>query len=222
MSIHSRSVNPAPASANASLYTRAFRRKVHRLILMGYQRLDAPAFRGWDEPNISGELVRAMREALEAAEAPEWASRYAIHDDPPQHAKDRFGNARKRFDIALEATQPGRHAWFKFEAKRLRNGSSVEKYLGPSGLGCFLSGDYASECPMAGMLGYVQADSEGAWAGRIEARLGQSPAKYALRSDASWTKVRLVPGLEHAYETRHDRRDPLPSINISHILLLFC
>ena len=222
MSIRSRCTARLATSSNTPLYTLAFRRRVHQLILMGYQRLDPPTFRDREEPDISGELARATREARGAADAPSWASRYTVHDDPPQHASDRFGKARRRVDIALERVERGRCPRFQFEAKRLQSSSSVGQYLGSSGLGCFLTGEYAASHPMAGMLGYVQAEDEPTWACRIKTRLERSPRKYGLRSDGSWTRVRLVQGLEYTYHTRHDRSRSLPPVDVSHVLLRFC
>ena len=221
MSIRSRRNVRLATSSNTPLYTQAFRRHVHQLVFMGYQRLDPPTFRNREEPEISGELARAILEARDAEDAPRWASRYTVHDDPPQHAKDRFGKERRRVDIALERVGRGRRPRFQFEAKRLHAGSSVGQYLGSSGLGCFLTGDYAAENPMAGMLGYVQAGDEGTWASRIKARMHKSPGQYRLRPDGPWTKIRLAAGLKHTYETRHDRQHPLSPVLISHVLLRF-
>jgi hypothetical protein len=58
---------------------------------MGYQALCAADFENSQEPEITGELVRAMRESLERDTAPPWAEYYAIHDDPALNVQEDEG-----------------------------------------------------------------------------------------------------------------------------------
>ena len=189
---------------------------------MGYQRLNSAKYRDRDEPEITGELARAVREAGEDPSAPRWTARYAVRDELPVKAPGRFGKHRKVVDIEFVRVQPGPRPRLLFEAKRLRDGSSVGQYVGKDGLGCFLSGDYALDQQEAGMLGYVQTDGEVAWAQRIRSRLEQKRDDCAIRRDGGWQAVAMAPGLRYTYRTRHDRKAVGSPITIYHVLLRFC
>ena len=49
---------------------------------MGYRELNPTDYANSEEPDITGELVRAMREILERDSSPDWVEYYSIHDDP--------------------------------------------------------------------------------------------------------------------------------------------
>ena len=116
-------------SNNRPHYWRAFRRECHELLAIGYERLDRRSFRSEEEPTITGQLVRSMQEAQEAEEAPDWASRLAVRDDPPQNVEGRLGKRRRRIDIEIERYRRGKRPSFRFEAKRLHDSSSLSAYL---------------------------------------------------------------------------------------------
>src|SRR2546427_5962096 len=84
----------------------------------------------------------------------------------------KLGKRRKRVDIEFERSSRGVAFHFHFEAKRLYRSDSLSEYLGDEGLGMFLSGDYASDERVGGMLGYVQRDSLDAWLGKLQIELG--------------------------------------------------
>ena len=223
MSIRSSSGTQPGGSANRRPYTRAFRRHVHELILLGYARLDHASHAVSDEPVITGEMIRAIGEALDAPHLPRrWFRWYSVHEDPRLNARGLKGVRRRQPDYGFEHLSSAPRVWYYFEAKRLNTSKRKGDYLGSKGLGCFLDGRYASECPEAGMIGYVQSDDEEVWAAAIRSRLESAPAKYGLRRDGLWHETRVVAGLEHTYQTRHDRKNTLPPIEIRHVLLKFC
>lgn len=208
---------------NRACYLPTFRRHVHEILYMGYRRLDYAQLTSSEEPEITGELVRAMREAMQDGGAPHWVVNYALpKDDPPLNVEGRLGKRRPRADIEFERTQLGPRPVFRFEAKRLNGIHPVSAYLGPDGLGCFVSGRYPADGEEAGMLGYVQSDDEATWADRINSCISSHRRQYALRPDGTWRKVAIVSGLGYTYRTRHDRPSPLPPITIGHVLLRFC
>lgn len=166
-------------------------------------------------------LVKSIETALEDDHAPDWVIWYAVYDDPPINKDSRHGKHRQRVDVKIVRHLKGKRPKMQFEAKRLYNGSSVSKYLGNEGLGCFLSGEYAHEHQEAGMLGYVQIDSETAWAKKIKHRIEKKPQNYGLCEKSKWTKTSIVPGLGYTYRTYHNRTKIKEPIGISHVFLKF-
>ena len=222
MSICSSAQGSARASANRPVYVAQFRRYVHRLIFLGYQRLDPASYHDTHEPAITGELVRAMREVTESPNAPRWVFRMAIHDDPPVNKAGRYGKDRQRVDIEFERAESGPRRRMQFEAKRLHTDDSVSDYVGSEGLGCFLDGEYAATHSEAGMLGYVQNGDEPTWAAKIAARLSNGAGQHGIRQDSHWKHEKVISELSHTYATRHDRQAPLLPIGMRHVLLRFC
>lgn len=223
MSIRSSSAPRPGGSANRRPYTRAFRRHVHELILLGYARLDYASHAASDEPVITGEMIRAIREVLDAPHLPRrWFRWYSVHEDPRLNARGLKGVRRRQPDYGFEHLSTAPRVWYYFEAKRLDTKKREGDYLGFEGLGRFLDGRHARQCPEAGMIGYVQSDDELAWAAAIRSRLESTPATYRLRRDGHWRKTPVIPGLHHTYHTCHDRGNTLPPIEIGHVLLRFC
>jgi hypothetical protein len=194
----------------------------HELIAMGHQGLCAEDFENSQEPEITGELVRVMREVLERDTAPSWAEYYAIHDDPALNVPGRRGSARPRVDIEFERISHGTRPRLRFEAKRLGRSHGVTKYLGAEGLGCFTSGKYPLTHPEAGMLGYVQSRDEAVWALRIETVLRRRPDTYYAVGDMLWEQHRVTPRLAYTYRSKHYCQAAGEDIDIFHILLRFC
>jgi hypothetical protein len=156
-----------PPEAQKAIYRLAFVRNCLTLLLQGYAKLSAPELRAADEPHISGEIVRSVREVVEANDAELWMHNFEIHDDPPQNIRGKFGKHRPRIDIEFVRSERGRRPRFHIEAKRLYRGGSVNEYFGANGLGMFLSGNYAPNEGFAGMLGYVQTEDGLVWLGRL-------------------------------------------------------
>ena len=212
-------------STNHKIYAARLRNHAHELILMGYKRMKPQAgYATTDEPEITGKLVQAMHDAMQDDHAPDWTIHYELpKDDPPLNAQGLHGKYRSRVDIEFVRICPGTRPWLRFEAKRLGPKHPASTYLGEKGMGCFLSGQYPIAYEEAGMLGYVQSQTEQLWANEIKTELANKKQKkqYAVRKDDPWKQVSILPSLTHTYSSRHNRKSP-PPVTILHILLRFC
>jgi hypothetical protein len=205
-----------------NVYQSSLRTHAHELIVMGYQELHAEDFAHFQEPEITGELGRAMRGVLEWASAPDWVVYYTILDDPPLDVPGKKGKRRPRVDIEFERITRGMRPRLRFEAKRLGRNHGVKPYLGKDGLGCFTSGKYPLTHPEAGMLGYIQSGDEAAWAAKIEAALRKDPATYCVANGVLWESHHITSRLAHTYRSKHHCPALGEDIRIFHILLRFC
>jgi hypothetical protein len=203
-------------------YWDAFRRDVFRLLVMGYERLASAQYNTYEEPDITGELVKEIRHVTEDPASPQWAMPFAIHDDPPLNDSKRLGKWRKRIDIEFELTDTRPHPRYFFEAKRLSRKSHTGAYRGPKGMGEYLVGNYARDSHEAGMLAYVQTENQSAWANRISNVIRKRAAAVMLTQDGQWTRVDMVAGLQYIYRTKHNRPALGRSITLFHIFLSFC
>ena len=204
-------------------YRSVFRRQVFELLRLGYERLDSLAFQDSDEEDITGELVREIRNVTEDRSSPSWVSAYAIHDDPRINAPDRLGKRRFRLDIEFERTCFGKHPRYPFEAKRLSSHThKMDKYLGTDGLRQFLSGNYASEVDEAGMLGYVQSETPSEWAKKAHDTFMQDTEVLQLRLDGNWKRVDNLANLDNCYRSKHNRPSVGKPITLFHVFLSFC
>jgi len=203
-------------------YAVALRHHAHELISEGYHRMDFWRYTDWEEPAITGELVRAMRSVLESEDSPDWAVYYSIADDPPLNVPGRVGKSRPRVDIEFERSGiRGCRPRLRFEAKRLGKtpGHTVSVYLGKDGMGCFLSGKYPLTHDEAGMIGYVQAGDEADWSDQIKTALVESSERYAVVSP-SYRKQEIC-SMEHTYRSHHRAWSSSSVIAIHHMLLRF-
>lgn len=211
----------AGATANRAVYQLAFIRNCHRWLAAGYAILDHRSLQGAQEPAITGEVVRAMKEVKLRADAPTWMIRMYVADDPPLNAPGRLGKQRRRVDIEFERSERGVAFHFHCEARRLYRSDSVPEYLGNEGLGMFLAGEYARDEDSGGMLGYVQNEDVGEWLARLATALGANPAKYAVTADGAFTLASLIPELPQIHQSKHARSTVGQAILIFHTLLSF-
>ncbi len=222
MSLRSRSRSGSGRPPRSSAYRRSFMLDVYRLIAQGHRSLALEGMAEREEPAITGILVNAIERYLDDPGAPDWTERYAVQEERPIHDSAIEGKARSRVDIEIESSRRRPRPRFQFEAKRLRltDSKSLSSYLGQDGLGCFLSGRYATSNEQAGMLGYVQSGTALEWATRIHKKLRQDVEYYQLASSSGGLRHHcLVSEIEHSYISRH----VLPSVgdsDIHHILLL--
>jgi len=205
-------------------YRSAFRRQVFELLKWGYERLDFLAYQDSDEENITGELIKEIRNVTEDRSSPSWAWHFAIHEDPRINTKGRLGKWRLKLDIEFERTGTGKRPRYPFEAKRLssKTHATIGKYLGSEGLGQFISGNYASEQDEAGILGYVQPETPLDWAKKMHDgfRKDQNPLK--LRSDGEWVPVSILADFHNCYRSKHNRPSAGKPITLFHVFLSFC
>ena len=197
---------------------KSLRRHAHQLLAAGYALLTPAVYATWKEPNITGELCRAMSDYMASDAAPGWITKYALRDDPKLNVPGKHGESRPRIDIELERVQRGERPLFRFEAKRLGPNHPAGKYLGSEGLGAFLSGYYPLTHPEAGMLGYVQEKDIPHWSRALQAALGATPDLHLTAE--GMVRASLAPGLA-TWRTEHQRGEA-GSITIWHSLLVFC
>ncbi len=222
--ISPKSHQPSRRSDNAADYDRLFISRVHQLLELGYQRLVPTQYALAQETDITGDLVESIEHLLDCP-TEDWMQFYSVYDDPPVNEPRsrgrtrRKGRGRRRVDIRLTSAEISPRARFRCECKRLGKGHAAGQYLGATGLGCFLKGEYAAKDVRAGMLGYVQSHDEATWASRIEVTMTKSPAQFAVRTP--WQLSPLPPGAKHTYNTTHGRGRGKRPIVIYHTLLRF-
>jgi hypothetical protein len=212
---------PHGTPSGRDLYHLAFIRNCHRWLAAGYAMLNVRSLSRSQEPAITGELVRAMKEAKLKADAPTWMIRMYVADDPPVNAPGRLGKHRRRVDIEFERSERGVTFHFHCEAKRLYRSDSVVEYFGKEGLGMFLAGEYARDEDVGGMLGYVQSEGMAEWMARLRAALANDHAKYTVTSDGALEIAALLPELPQIHRSRHERLAVGRPILIFHTLLVF-
>jgi len=210
------------AQSNALLYQDAFVKKCHALIALGYAKLDRTSLRTAEEPVITGELVKAIKNVLEEDDAPGWMAHFYLADDPPQNAPGRMGKSRRRVDIEFErGGSRGVRPRLHFEAKRLYKSSSVSAYLGDEGLSLFVTGEYAALQDAGGMIGYVQLGTPADWIERIRQALAAEPARFGFKDPPGLLSAILDSMLELPQISNHDRAAIGRPIAIYHTFLRF-
>jgi hypothetical protein len=210
------------ARSNTLLYQDAFVRKCHALIAQGYSRLNAPSLRTAQEPAITGELVKEIKNLLQNDDAPQWMVHFYLADDPPQNAPGRFGKSRRRVDIEFErGGRRGVRPRLHFEAKRLYRAGSVSDYLGDEGLGLFITGEYAAMEDIGGMIGYVQLDQPVTWVKKVRDGLTSDPVRFGFRTPPGLVPTMLNLGLQSTHSSHHDRSAVGRPISIYHSFLQF-
>jgi hypothetical protein len=218
--IRSQRSSHGKASANRTEFRRVFIKRVHQLIAHGYARMNSAAFRESQEPDITGELVKAIDQVLnERSES--WMDRFSVYDDPPVNDGRRMGKRRKRVDLRIDSAMSRPRCRFRFESKRLGPRHPISVYLGPEGLGCFLRGDYARDEDEGGMLGYVQFADMEIWADKLSSAMASDLAAFEIDSTPPFLECYIGSGLPHTYHSRHARKAVGRPIVIYHSLLKF-
>lgn len=208
-------------SANYILYRAAFIRNCHTLIARGYSGLSPRSFQDAQETEITGELVRSMKDVLQRPDSPAWMDRFFVADDPPVNAPKRKGKSRRRIDIEIERGEHGPRPRLQFEAKRLYSSNSVSEYLGADGMGLFISGEYAAGHIDSGMLGYVQEDASANWVAKIAEKMNEDAKEYCVAVGGEFVSFPIVAGLDSTHRSVHRRLKNLEPITIYHTFLKF-
>jgi hypothetical protein len=210
-------------SDDSSDHIASFHRDALYLITAGHKKLieNGTDYSNEDEPNITGELVRCTNEYIDSASSHDWTSRYDVKDESPENTKGRLGKGRKKVDIVCTLTGKKPRSRIKFEAKRLKNPSfTSSKYFGETGLGEFISGNYAPECDTAGMLGYIQSDDCDYWAEQIPDTLKKREKEVCLIKGNQWQKADFE-NIDYCYKTLHNRPSINRELQVFHLLLDF-
>jgi len=224
MSVTSHLAKKTSCVPDAKEYRRQFRKHVFCLLRRGYVRFPDPAkFEKSEEPDITGELVRVIRDVTYDSASPRWAWRFVVHDDYPVNEQGCLGKRRGRIDIVFEGVYPGKHACYAFEAKRLSAGKcGMAEYLGDEGMGAFIAGDYAPDSPEAGMLAYVQSGTPGHWADEAKKRFTKNGTGMQVCPGGRWMRSKEFAGLTDVFRSKHSRPNVGHHITIYHLFMMFC
>lgn len=195
----------------ASTFGLGFRVAVFSVLDSAVQRLRRKNLRDYDEIAITGELVHQLRGVVGKLPFTQYGFLLAVHDDAPVHGNSPVGKKRLRIDLQIEQVSTAVRPRFSFEAKRLcrPEHKSASSYVGPEGVGSFVSGEYAPEAPWGGMLAYVETGSVKDWLKLIRTRIS-SNAHLRLRSAPNWvvpSHVLKAVELHSSFHRRVRRRD---------------
>jgi hypothetical protein len=221
MSIYSMADYASADNVSDSTARLAFIGNVHRLLALGYARLDAPKYCNADENLLTQDFVAALRQVTQDMECPRWTSYFSIHEKQKQNDENLQGNSRLELDIVFERTQRGVHPHFVIEAKRLGPSHPIKTYLGPDGLGAFISCEYAEEHNDAGMLGYIQSETLDFWSNSLGHEFDTSKDEYCIDINGTWEHHAFPDGPARTYRSRHIRKNGHRPITIYHTLLDF-
>ena len=207
-----------PSRIAVTTFTTQFRKQVHQLIAWGFKDAKTRVNSNDEhEPAITGFIAEATNDRFCALDCTKWFSYYSVHDNSPVKKEGRSGKSRPIPDIIIEAGFKGRPKYL-FEAKRLRKaGFPVSKYTASDGIGCFISGLYASEYNESGMLGYVQSDSMEHWQNDVKSAIDKDSTELRLKSPQR--DVRIIEAFPLEWVSEHERDGVPRPIIIFHILL---
>ena len=208
---------------DGSDYEVGFHHRVLYLIIAGQKKLVGRGVDCFDvdEEDITGDLTDYTNKYINSLSSPDWTKHYRVQEESRENVKGKKGKHRQRIDIVCISTYKKPHQLMKFEAKRLkRPGFHVGKYVGETGLGEFVSGNYAPECDTAGMLGYIQSDDCDYWAEQIPDALNKKKEEVHLTKDGQWQEASLE-NVNDCYKTRHNRPTGERELLVYHLLLDF-
>jgi len=193
----------------------AFRRHCHRFLAIGYRQALSRIQNGPDEEtDITGYICEAIENWFLVN--PQESFLFFIKDDPPLSGGGRTGKRRLKTDIIISYAA-GKRPEFFFEAKRLHRTKAVaSRYIGEKGMGCFISGRYASHCHEAAMIGYVQTDTPERWQTTLQSNVEQQP------NDLQLDRVINSASFEESFPLEWiscHRRFSLPTLSLLHIVL---
>jgi hypothetical protein len=205
-------------------YRSAFRKRVFTLLKWGYERFDAAVYKSSEEEDITGDLVKEIKEVLQDRNYPRWVGKYTVHEEPRVNTPDRKGKKRKRLDIEFERVCHGSRPCYPFEAKRLcaKTHATINEYFGSSGMGEFLAGNYAADKDEAGMLGYIQSDTLEIWGEKAKNKFKTDAAKIQMCPGGDWIRVNIINKLNCTYRSVHNRISIGKPIIVYHLFLDFC
>ena len=206
-------------------FSTSFREHAHLLVHWGYEdardRIQLPENpHDKEETSITGFLAEAIKARFRKFDLDNWCKYYSLYDDPPVRSEGRSGIRRPRADLIIESTCEGRPEYV-FEAKRLKKREHpVSGYTGSEGMGCFISGKYASRYDEAGMLGYVQSGCLAERKDKVKRKIGQDAEKLSLTG--SQRDEQVIDAFPLEWVSKHNRNSVRRPIAIYHILLDCC
>lgn len=203
-----------------TVYPLSIKKQIHQLVAWGYEdsRIKIRSDNE-EEPTISGFIVESIVDRLRAPNCPTWCKYYFVQEDRPERVQGRSGKSRLKPDIVIEANFAGRPEYV-FEAKRLREkGHGVAKYVGPEGMGCFISGLYGARYNEVAMLGYVQSNSLEHWQDKLKREIEKDGVELNLKTMQH--DVDIIDNFAHEWVSKHDRKSIGRLVEIYHFLLDF-
>ncbi len=203
----------------------SFREHAHLLVHWGHEdardRIQHPEnTHDKEEPSITGFLAKAINDRIDAFNRDDWCKYYSVHDNPPVETEGRSGKRRPQADLIIKSTSKG-GPQYVFEAKPLKKSKHpVSRYTGSDGMGCFISGKYASRYDEAGMLGYVQSDWLAEWKDKVKGKINRDAKKLSLTG--SQRDKQVIDAFPLEWVSKHNRNSVRRPITIYHILLDCC
>jgi hypothetical protein len=192
-------------SFTRSSYDYGFRRDAYQLLAWGYQDALAGIHCNLQEEEITGLIVEAMEQRLDAPSTPETFDRYSIDEEKPIAVEGRKGKKRRRLDLVVVSGHSRPRPKYIFEAKRLRKNSyPIGKYIGEDGLQCFVKEVYASQYPEAAMVGYVQSDASSYWGSELR-RSFDGDLNNDLRIIQLLQRVQVLSSMPDVWVSEHER-----------------
>ncbi len=210
-------------SDDSSDYTAVIHRDALFLIIAGQKEMiaDSIDYSNTAEEDITGDLTKYTDEYINSLSSPDWTEHFYVQEELRENTNRKKGKHRKRVDVVCVLTGRKPQERMKFEAKRLKKpGFPVGEYVGKTGLGEFISGNYAPECDTAGMLGYIQSDDCDYWAEQIPDALNEKKKEVQLTKDGLWQKANLK-NVNDCYKTWHNRPTVKRELLVYHLLLDF-
>lgn len=207
-----------PLESNWQAYYDSFRSYAHQLLDWGYKDSRSKISSSHQEEEITGFIADAIEKRLDSIDAPDWLDHFCIKEEKPVHAAGRTGKRRKKIDILIECSSYRPRLKYTFEAKRLRETSHpITNYVGEEGIQRFLRGSYASSDPEAAMIGYVQNNSAGYWADRLQDEFDKDLIDE-LRIRKGLVHNQIIPSLPEEWLSSHERDNGM-MIDIYHIFI---
>jgi len=199
-----------------------------RLLLdQGYMSMGKDDYSETDEVTISGDLREAINSILDAP-SESWMRCYQVENEKPvqQHRlpkgeRTREGKSRQKIDLELSTAEKIPRRRFSIEAKLLRDSHSVSAYVGDSGIGCFVNGEYARDEDTAGMAGFVQERALQEWTSKIEEKMEEKRTEIHLISRPAWRPTSHQVASAPVMASEHGRIDSLPNIDLLHFFFDF-
>jgi len=203
-------------SFTLDVYNYRFRQDAHQLLYWGYQDTLQQIHCKRKEEEITGLIVEAIEERLDALSTPERFDRYSIDEEKPIAVEGRMGKERRRLDLVVVSGHNRPRPKYIFEAKRLKKRAyPISRYVNEEGLQCFVKGIYASQCPESSMVGYMQSDDASYWVNELKRKFNE-PSD--LRVKQPLQKDQVLSSMPDVWFSEHEREEN-DSIIIYHIFL---
>ena len=198
-------------------YLNAFHEKIHVMLEQAYSSARDKINSKTEEVEITQYLVRAMKEWLQSSAPSEYVP-FFVGENVLIDDTGKLGKNRDLVDIYFEFSLQGPRPEYFIEAKRLsRPGNNIGKYVGKDGLGCFIDERYAKSWPVAGMLGYIQTDSQDFWIAKLEKSLSKPTLKSVARKGKLIHRFHWRLSSLPCWVSEHDRS--IEPIAIFHVFL---